>query len=269
MSRELDIARKAALAAADLIRDYHTEHSGLGIRYKGRHDLVTKADVASEEIILSYIKDTFPDDEILAEESTGEEALTDKRTWIVDPIDGTTNFAHQFPLFCVSIALFENKKAVMGLVYEVNQGEMFTAERGRGAWLNDNPINVSEIDQPDEALFGTGFPYRDLELIDDYLQLFKVFMEETQGVRRPGTAAYDLCCVAAGRFDGFYEYSLAPWDVAAASLIVQEAGGIVTDWDNDQKWLFGKRIIAANSKMHTYILNKIQGTIPAEYRRSK
>lgn len=269
MSQELEIARKAALAAADLVRDYHTEHSGLGIRYKGRHDLVTKADVTSEEVILSYIKDAFPNDEILAEESTGEEALTDRRTWIVDPIDGTTNFAHQFPLFCVSIALYENKKAQIGLVYEVNQGELFTAERGEGAKLNGKRINVSDIDQPDEALFGTGFPYRDLELIDDYLQLFKVFMEETQGVRRPGTAAFDLCCVAAGRFDGFYEYSLAPWDVAAASLIIQEAGGVVTDWEDDQKWLFGKRIVAANPTMHKYILKRIKDTIPVKYRKAK
>ncbi len=269
MSHELEIARKAAFAAADLIRDYHTEHSGLGIRYKGRHDLVTKADIASEEIILSYIKDAFPDDEILAEESTGVEALSDRRTWIVDPIDGTTNFAHEFPLFCVSIALYQNKSALMGLVYEVNQGELFTAEKGDGAKLNGKPIEVSDITQPDEALFGTGFPYRDLELIDDYLQLFKVFMEETQGVRRPGTAAYDLCCVAAGRFDGFYEYALAPWDVAAASLIVREAGGLVSDWEDDQKWLFGKRIIAGNPEMHKYILGRIQDTIPAEYRKSK
>jgi len=158
MSQELDIACKAAFAAANLIRGYHTDHSGLEIRYKGRHDLVTEADVASEEIILSYIRESFPNDKILAEESAGEEGLSPCRTWIIDPIDGTTNFAHRFPLFCVSIALYEDRIARMGLVYEVNQGELFTAEQGKGARLNGQPIKVSEMDQPDEALLGTGFP---------------------------------------------------------------------------------------------------------------
>ncbi len=269
MSQELDIARQAALKAADLIKDYHTTHQRLGIRYKGRHDLVTKADVASEEMIMEHIRDAFPDDEILAEESTGEEALTSRRTWIIDPIDGTTNFAHRFPMYCVSIALYEDRTAQAAVVYEVNRGEMFTAERGKGAKRNGETITVSDVTRPDEALFGTGFPYRDLELIDDYLRLFKVFMEETQGVRRPGSAAFDLCCVASGRFDGFYEYSLAPWDVAAAALIVREAGGVVTDWENEDRWLFGKRIIAANPSMHKYILNRVRDIISPEYRQSR
>jgi len=258
---DLMIAKDAAKKAGDVIRYYAENRSKLNIELKGRHDLVTKADVESEKTIIECIKKHRPDDHILGEESFDGKLLTNKRTWIIDPIDGTTNFAHGFPVFCVSIALYENMKPLVGLVYEINSNEMFYAERGSGAFLNEKPIHVSEISNPEESLIGTGFPYRDLSLVDDYLQLFKVFMRETHGVRRPGSASYDLACVAVGRLDGFYEYGLAPWDVAAGAFIIQEAGGIATDWNGGEDWLEGKRIVAGNKAISKYVLDRVQKTM--------
>jgi myo-inositol-1(or 4)-monophosphatase len=179
------------------------------------------------------------------------------RTWLVDPIDGTTNFAHGFPVYCVSIGLWENHEPQMGLVLEVSRNECFTAIKGKGAFLNGNPITVSKQDDPSNALIGTGFPYNDLSLVDHYLQFFRMLMTNVQGLRRPGAASYDLCCVACGRFEGFYEYSLNPWDVGAAALIVEEAGGKISDWSGGKNWLFGKRIIAGNTSLHTFLLDQI------------
>ena len=263
---DLDIARIAAGKAGEIIRRYSNNRSELNIELKGRHDLVTKADVESEKAIIGCIKEYRISDRILGEETHDGSALTSERTWIIDPIDGTTNFAHGFPVFCVSIALYENKKPLVGLVYEINSDELFYAQAGKGAFLNDKPIQVSTIHKADESLIGTGFPYRDLSLVDDYLRLFKVFMKETHGVRRPGSASYDLACVAAGRIDGFYEYGLAPWDVAAGAFIIQEAGGIVTDWHGGDNWLEGKRIVSGNPVISDYVLKRVQEFIPMKYR---
>src|SRR5699024_10483774 len=246
---ELSTAKKAAAEAAEVIRKYQRSNR-FSVSFKGKNDLVTDADIKAEELILSIVKKNFPDDHILAEESSDLSELPDGRTWLIDPIDGTTNFAHGFPIYCVSIALWENGQPQMGLVLEVESNERYTALAGKGAYLNGEPIRVSGLDDPRHALIGTGFPYNDLSLADNYLAFFKMLMENTQGVRRPGAASYDLCCVASGRFDGFYEYSLSPWDVGAAALIVQEAGGIVTDWLGEDNWLFGERIIAGNPAVH-------------------
>lgn len=254
-TEELNTAREAAMAAAKVIRSYAS--NGFDIELKGKNDLVTQADIESEQAIISLISEAFPDDEFLAEESTGRIELTDKRTWIIDPIDGTTNFAHGFPVYCVSIALWENREAKVGLVYQVAGDELFYATKGGGAFFNDRSIQISKQEEPKDALIGTGFPYKSLHLVDNYLALFKTFMDKTHGVRRPGSAAYDLACVAAGRFEGFYEYGLSPWDVAAGSLIVSEAGGIVTDWEGKDQWLFGERIIAGNQAIHSFIKNEI------------
>lgn len=262
-SEELKTAIDAAHQASDLIRSFKKSNYDLDVTYKGRHDLVTKADVASEESILSFIKNRFPEDHFMAEESAAG-AGVNGRTWIIDPIDGTTNFAHDFPAYCVSIAFYDGKTPKVGVVLEITSGELFHAVEGEGAYLNGNRISVSKLTKPDEALLGTGFPYRDLDLVDQYLALFKTFMYETQGVRRPGSAAYDLCCVAAGRFEGFYEYALAPWDVAAGVLIILEAGGIVTDWKGGEDWITGRRIIAANPEIHAYLLKSIQAHIEKE-----
>lgn len=265
LEQNLDVAMQAADQAAKLLRSYHRENKDLAIEFKGRNDLVTKADLASEALIKEIISAAFPDDLFLAEESHTSWELSDQRTWIIDPIDGTTNFAHGFPTYCISIALYEHKEPVLGLILEASKSEMFTAVKGKGAFLNGRPIKVSSISEPQHALLATGFPYKDFGIVDDYLELFKVFMHETQGVRRPGSAAYDLACVAAGRFDGFYEYGLSPWDVAAGILIIQEAGGTVSDWKNGSDYLFGQRIVAGNAPIHSYILKSIEASIRPEF----
>lgn len=266
MHPDLQVALKAARTGVEVIKDY--EQKSLNIQQKGFHDLVTDADIAAEEKILSLLRQYFPDDEILAEETEDHATLSHKRTWIVDPIDGTTNFAHQFPIYCVSVAMWENRKPKIGVVIEVNRNEEFTAVAGEGAWLNGKKISVSKTTNPFNGFVGTGFPYNDLSLVEPYLDMFKVLMEELQGIRRPGAATFDLCCVACGRFDGFYEYSLHAWDVAAASLIVQEAGGMVTDWNGQDNWLFGQRIIAGNPEIHAYLLEKVREYIPKKMRNS-
>lgn len=253
---ELNVAKKAAKAAAEIIKNYRTQNS-FSVNFKGKNDLVTEADVQAEKEILSIIRKEFPDDSILAEESSEKQEMSERRTWLIDPIDGTTNFAHGFPVFCVSIALWENGSPQMGLVLEVSSDEYFTAVKGKGAFLNGAPITVSKCDDPSNALIGTGFPYNDVSLLDNYLQFFRMLMTTVQGVRRPGAASYDLCCVACGRFEGFYEYALNPWDVGAAALIVQEAGGTVSDWSGGSDWLFGKRIVAGNPLAHKFLLDEI------------
>lgn len=256
-TKELEIAKKAANEAAEIISGFRDSHD-FEINFKGKNDLVTDADLAAEKKILSIIREAFPDDRILAEESSNRQVLPEERTWLVDPIDGTTNFAHGFPVFCVSIALWHKQEARMGLILEVNKKEYFHAVKGEGAFLNNEPIHVSSIKDPQYSMIGTGFPYNDLSLLQNYLKIFEWLLHRTQGVRRPGAASYDLCCVAAGRFDGFYEYSLNPWDVGAAALLVQEAGGKVTDWDGGTNWLFGQRIVAGNPEIHEFLLKAIK-----------
>jgi myo-inositol-1(or 4)-monophosphatase len=264
-SKTLQTARRAAEKAKEVITYYDRNRSRLDIGLKGKNDLITRADGDAEREIIRVIRETFPDDDILAEESASETRLTDRRTWIIDPIDGTTNFAHGVPVYCVSIAMWENRTPQTALVLEVNRDEWFTAEAGRGAWLNGEKMSVSDIRKPEESLLATGFPYRDLGLVDAYLELFKAFMHDTQGVRRPGSAAFDQCMVAAGRCDGFFEYGLSPWDVAAGSLLIREAGGVVTDWTGGGDWLFGQRIVAGNDRIHQFQLEKIREIIPEKY----
>lgn len=253
--KELQVAREAADAAGDVIN--HFRNNTFTIDFKGKNDLVTEADVKAEEKILSVLDRYFPDDVILAEESSNQKAMTEERTWLIDPIDGTTNFTHGFPIFCVSIGFWENRLPKMGLVLEVCSQEYYSATAGEGAFLNGEPITVSTLSNPQNALVGTGFPYSDLSLVNHYLEMFHSLMYKTQGVRRPGSAAYDLCCVACGRFDGFFEYSLSPWDVGAAALIVKEAGGKITDWNGGEQWLSGERIAAGNPPVHQFLLEEI------------
>ncbi|WP_240596605.1 inositol monophosphatase family protein [Rhodohalobacter barkolensis] len=266
MNNDLNIALNAARKGVETIKSYQSK--ALNTREKGHHDLVTDADLETERNILSYLKEHCPDDMILAEETKAHEKLSGARTWIVDPIDGTTNFAHDFPVYCVSVAMWENKEAQVGVVIEVNRNEEFTAVAGEGAWLNGEKIRVSNTSEPKDAFIGTGFPYNDLSLVESYLKLFRHLMDELQGIRRPGAATFDLCCVACGRFDGFFEYSLQAWDVAAAALIVKEAGGVITDWKGGDDWLFGQRIIAGNPKIHQVLLDRVEEFIPIEQREA-
>ncbi len=264
-SKTLQTAQKAAEKAKEVITYYDRNRNRLEVGLKGKNDLITQADEAAEKEIIRAIHEVFPDDDILAEESASETKLTDRRTWIIDPIDGTTNFAHGLPIYCVSIAMWENRRPQTALVLEVNRDEWFTAEAGKGAWLNGEKMSVSNIREPENSLLATGFPYRDLGLVDAYLQLFKKFMHDTRGVRRPGSAAFDLCLVAAGRCDGFFEYGLSAWDVAAGSLLIREAGGVVTDWTGGDDWLFGQRIVTGNTHIHQFQLQRIRETIPEKY----
>lgn len=262
--KELEVAVQASMAAASIIDTYSKSSKSQDFKLKGRHDLVTKADVDSEIAIKELISRAFPGDLFLAEESHQGEGITDARTWIIDPIDGTTNFAHGVPFYSVSIALFERKEPVVAVILGLPAREVFTAVKGQGAYLNGVRIRVSDTNQPADALIGTGFPYRDLSVLTDYMKVFDVLMHETHGVRRPGSASYDMAFVACGRYDGFYEYALAPWDVAAGALLVREAGGVVTDWINGDEWLFGKRIIAGNPAIHEYLAATITQKVRSE-----
>lgn len=263
---DLALAKKAARKGVEVIKEYRKK--GIKIHQKGFHDLVTDADIAAEKAILELIQAENPNDQILAEESADYDSISNDRTWIIDPIDGTTNFANDFPIYCVSVALWIDKQAAVGVVIEVNRDEEFSAIRGEGAWLNGEVIKVSDTSNPENGFVATGFPYNDLSIVEPYLKLFRIFMEELQGIRRPGAASFDLCCVACGRFDGFYEYSLHIWDVAAASLIIEEAGGVITDWNGEDGWPFGQRIIAGNKDIHSYLLKNIQNVIPADARQN-
>ena len=224
------------------------------VHKKGMIDLVTDADIESEQKIIDSIRQVYPDHSILTEES-GSLKGSEKYQWVIDPLDGTTNFAHGLPICAISIAFIANHETTMGMVLNPFSGEFFTAIKGRGARLNGSPIHVSSTDCMIDALLATGFPYDTAGILGDLMDQFKANLEATQGVRRLGSAALDLCYVACGRFDGFWEQGLKPWDTAAGALIVTEAGGTVTDnmgraYDNSHK-----QIIATNDRLHHQMLN--------------
>ncbi len=215
-------------------------------------DLVTEVDRACEEAILDVITSAFPEHAILAEESGARGA--DEFLWIVDPLDGTTNFAHRYPQVSVSVALSRHGQTVLGLVYDPIREELFSARRGSGARVNDWPLEVSATADLGAALLASGFPYDRREHADYYLSFFKGFMMRTQGVRRAGSAALDLCWVAAGRVDGFWEWKLKPWDTAAGALIVEEAGGRTSDFQGRPFDLFGEQTVASNGRIHQQMI---------------
>lgn len=219
------------------------------VEVKGQNDFVSYVDKESEKLIVSRLKEILPEAGFITEEGT-EAKDNNPLKWVIDPLDGTTNFIHGMPFFAVSIALINEKQPLIGVVYEINQDEMFYGWKDGGAYLNSERIHVSEAATVKDSLLGTGFPYYDYHLLDQYLDLFKHLMQHSHGIRRPGSAATDLAYVAAGRFDGFYEYSLSPWDVAAGILLVKEAGGIVTDFSGGDDAIFTKEIIATNPHIH-------------------
>jgi myo-inositol-1(or 4)-monophosphatase len=228
---------------------FGTEHS---ITYKGEVDLLTEIDEQAERLIREELLGAFPTYGMLAEEG-GELAGEEDVRWIVDPLDGTTNYAHQLPIFCVSIALERSGEVVLGVVHDPMGEETFVAERGRGATLNGGPIKVSDTDELIRALIATGFPYDRAEM-PEALELFGRFAATTQGMRRLGSAALDLCYVASGRIDGYYERGIWPWDLAAGSVIVEEAGGNLTNYRGDVLDLAGREIVASNGRLHPSIM---------------
>ena len=247
MTSELEAAHAAAKQAGEVLRaGFGAEHT---ITYKGEVDLVTEADREAEQVIREELLGTFPTYGILAEEG-GELAGEEGARWIVDPLDGTTNYAHRLPIFCVSIALERSGKVVLGVVHDPMGEETFVAEQGRGATLNGEPIRVSDTEEMIQALIVTGFPYDRTEM-PEALELFGRLAATTQGMRRLGSAALDLCYVASGRLDGYYERGIWPWDLAAGSVILEEAGGKLTNYRGDVLDLDGREIVASNGRLHS------------------
>lgn len=218
------------------------------IQKKGFNDLVSYVDKTSEKKLIKGLQKILPGSGILAEEGGGN--FDSKYTWVIDPLDGTTNFIHRLPCFAISIALFENKTPIIGVVNELNFKECFSAIKGKGAKVNGKKINVSPQKKLSDSLIATGFPYNDFGLQEEYMELFKELMKVTQGLRRIGSASVDLCYVAMGRFEAFYEYGLKPWDVSGGALVVQEAGGKLSDFDGGNDYIFGKSIVASNGHLH-------------------
>ncbi|HEX7844964.1 MAG TPA: inositol monophosphatase family protein [Chitinophagaceae bacterium] len=242
--------------AAEIIRFFNSDFI---ISHKeGVNNLVTEADHASEAAILSVIKKHFPDHHILSEE-TGEIVQDSQYKWIIDPIDGTVNFAHGIPLNCVSIGIEKDGEMLFGAVYNPHINEFYFAEKGKGATLNDKPIKVSEQSKTIKACLVTGFPYTYINIANGPLEIFERFIRKGVPVRRLGSAAIDLCWVAAGRFDGFYEHKLEAWDSAAGYLIVEEAGGKVTDFEGKKFSPYQHRVLATNGKIHDEMLKVING----------
>lgn len=227
------------------IRQEREKISDKDIEFKGVSSLVTYVDKTAENQIVEAVKKLIPDSGFIAEEGTAD-SNNEKYTWIIDPLDGTTNFIHNIAPHSVSIALKEDDKIVLGVVYEVMSEEMFFAWKDSPAYLNGQEIEVSSNDKSEHALIATGFPYYDFERVDDYIEAMKQLMKTTRGIRRLGSAAIDLAYVAAGRFDAFYEHALHAWDIAAGVFIIQQAGGKVCDFNGGDNWLFGGEIIASS-----------------------
>lgn len=253
----VNIAVRAARSAGDIIVRNMDRLDRIKIVTKQNNDFVSKVDLMAEEAIITAIKQAYPDHGILAEESGTQSEGSDFQ-WIIDPLDGTTNYLHGFPQFAVSIALQHKGRLEVGVIYDPLSQELFTASRGNGALLNDKKIRVSNHSGLENALLGTGFPYYDQSYLDTYLETMKALMQKTAGLRRPGSAALDLAWLAAGRIDGFWEFNLKAWDIAAGALIVREAGGIVSDFENKDGYLTSGDIIAAAPKVFPEMIRIIQ-----------
>ena len=257
MGRELEVAIAAAEAAGEVLR------SGFGqqqeVRYKGETDLVTEADERAEQAIEEVLRGAFPEYGILTEES-GELAGEGEARWIVDPLDGTTNYAHELPIFAASVALERAGAVLVGVVYDPMAQEIYAAERGSGATLNGQPIEVSDTDELIQALLASSFS-SDREDISASLDLFGKFADRTQGVRQLGTSALDLCYVAAGRLDGCYERGFSAWDVAAGILILEEAGGRATDYQGDEFDLQSQEVVASNGPLQASLVSVTSGDL--------
>ena len=229
----------------------------LAVKYKGEIDLVTEVDKMSEDMLLYRINNKFPRHDILAEESAGTDRGSDFR-WIIDPLDGTTNYAHGYPVFCVSIALEKENEIILGVIYNPVAEEMFVAEKGKGAFLNGKRISVSDTTDISKSLLATGFPYDIRENPDNNLNYFNEMATKVQAIRRAGSAALDLAYIAAGRFDGYWELRLKPWDTAAGWLLVKEAGGLVTEIFGKDYFLKSPHILASNGKIHDKMIDVLK-----------
>lgn len=253
----LNTAVKAARKAGSIISRASFDLEKLTVRSKRQNDFVSEVDHAAEEAIIAVLREAYPSHGILAEESGAQNADAEF-VWVIDPLDGTTNFLHGFPQYCVSIGLLHKGAPQQAVVFDPNRNELFTATRGVGAYLNDRRIRVSKTDRLENALIGTGFPFREVGDIDDYLRMFKAMTLGCAGIRRPGAAALDLAWVAAGRTDGFWEIGLSPWDIAGGALLVREAGGLIGDLNGEDKFLDSGRVVASNSKIFSAMLQTLK-----------
>lgn len=264
MHPTLTIAVKAARRAATIINRASTQLDLLTVQSKSPNDFVTEVDQAAEAAIIEVLREAYPEHGILAEESGESSQGGDSEyQWIIDPLDGTTNFIHGFPQYAISIALAKSGVIEQAVVYDPTRNELFTATKGSGAFLNDRRIRVSRRTRLSEGLIGTGFPYRQFDNIDAYLAMFREITQKSAGVRRPGAAALDLAYVACGRLDGFWEMGLAPWDMAAGALMIQEAGGLVSDMAGEGAWLETGNVVAGTPKVFGQLLPIIQSHRPA------
>ncbi len=248
-----NVAKKSGILLTDLLK------GKFSVYFKGRADMVTDIDRGVQEFIFNEIRKKYPDHKILAEESDNDFKIGVKDClWIIDPVDGTTNLVHSYPFFCISIAFSIGKNVLMGAVYDPLRDELFYAKKGKGAYLNGKKIGVSNIGRIENSIIATGFSYKmrgGNKKLNSYISLFKKMIIETQGLRRDGAAALDFCYTACGRVDGFYEEGLKAWDVAAGILIVQEAGGKVTDFYGKKASIFSSSFVASNRKIHKNMIN--------------
>ena len=253
----VNIAVSAARSATRVILHGLDNMDKVKVSSKGHNDFVTSIDQKAEQIIIDTIRAAYPEHSILAEES-GHQLGKDEITWIIDPLDGTTNFLYELPHFAISIAVAEKGRIQHGVIYDPIRDELFTASRGRGASVNGKRLRVVDKKLLEHSLLGTGFPFRSPELIDSYMGIFKDFMTQCKDIRRAGSAALDLAYVAAGRLDGFWEFGLSKWDIAAGSLMIQEAGGIIDDMNGRQQFLETGNVIAAPPKIFQAMAKTIQ-----------
>ena len=254
----LSIAIKAARRAGSVINRATLDGAILDVKSKRANDFVTQVDKGAEEAAIGVIRSAYPDHAILAEES-GENpgATRSEYRWIIDPLDGTTNFIHGFPQFCVSIGVEHRGALAHAVVYDPGKNELFTASKGRGAYLNDRRLRVTRCQKLGDALVGTGFPFKELSRVDPYLRQLRTLMSTCAGIRRAGSAALDLAYVAAGRLDAFWEMGLSPWDMAAGALLIQEAGGLVGDLAGEQGYMRSGDIAAATPKVFPQLLQAL------------
>jgi len=254
----LNIAVKAARRAGSIINRAALEGGALEVKAKNKNDFVTQVDKAAEQAIIGVIRAAYPDHSILAEESGDTPGARPEYLWVIDPLDGTTNYIHGFPQYCVSIGLEHRGVLTQGVVYDPGKNELFTASRGRGAFLDDRRMRVSKCTQLKDALVGTGFPFKELSRLDLYMRQLQTLMTSSAGVRRAGAAALDLAYVAAGRLDAFWEMGLSRWDMAAGALLIQEAGGMVADLQGGPGFLDKGEIAAGTPKVLAQLLEALK-----------
>ena len=258
MNPTLKTAIKAARRGAAVISRASLQIDALVVQTKAANDFVTEIDRAAEEAIVEVLRETYPEHGILAEESGQSGRAESEYQWIIDPLDGTTNFIHGFPQYAVSIALTRNGAPEHAVVFDPTRNELFAASKGTGAYLNDRRIRVSRRTRLGEALVGTGFPFREFDKVERYLATFRELTQKTAGLRRPGAAALDLAYVACGRLDAFWESGLQPWDMAAGVLLIQEAGGLASDFAGETDYFTTGDIVAGTPKVFAQLLAVVQ-----------